>query len=66
VNEDQDRAPNLPPLTITITWVVGDTVIIEYENLQPWEVAAVLRLAAGQVEDEQYDTEDEEEDEEEE
>jgi hypothetical protein len=36
------EAPNYPPFVITITWAPGDMVDIAYDDLEPWEVMAVL------------------------
>jgi len=58
VNDD-DPAPDAP-YTITVTWTVGDALVVDYANLNPWEARAALEEAVAvvrAVEDEEAERE---------
>jgi hypothetical protein len=55
-----DEPAPAPPYTLTITWTVGDALVLSYPDLQPWEARAVLEEALEQTfADERADTEEE-------
>ena len=48
-----------PPYTLTIMWTVGDALVVDYPDLQPWEARAALEEALEMVcADERADTEE--------
>jgi hypothetical protein len=52
-----------PPYTITVTWAVGDSLVVSHPELQPWEARAALEAAIEAVidADEDEDAEEKEE-----
>jgi len=58
---DPDERPPDYPFTVTVTWSVGDALLIDYPDLLPWEARAVLEEAIEQIRaDMQSDSESEE------
>jgi hypothetical protein len=58
---DPEPVPDSPPYTVTVTWSVGDALVVDYPDLHPWEARAVLEEAIEMVRlDENSDREDEE------
>lgn len=47
--DEDDRAPDLPPFTITITWAVGDSLHINTGGLTDWEAEAALNAAIDEL-----------------
>lgn len=45
---DDEPAPEAP-YTITVTWTIGDALVVEYDHLQPWEARAALEEAVDVV-----------------
>lgn len=55
---EDETAPQVPPYTITLTWTVGDSLLVDYPELQPWEARSALEAAIEQVRaDERVDEE---------
>ena len=46
-----DRAPTFAPFTVTISWVVGDSLEVNCGDLEGWEVIALLEQAAEVIRD---------------
>ena len=47
----EDRAPVFAPFTVTISWVVGDSLEVNCGDLEGWEVIALLEQAAEVIRD---------------
>jgi len=52
MNDDDDRAPDSPPFTITISWAVGDSLQVHCGGLEGWEAIAVLEQAIEAIREE--------------
>ena len=48
---DDDRAPTFAPYTVTISWVIGDSLEVDCGDLEGWEVIALLEQAADCIRD---------------
>jgi hypothetical protein len=48
VSQDDEPSPEAPYI-ITVTWAVGDTVLVDYPDLNPWEARVALKQALGQL-----------------
>ena len=46
-----DRAPTFAPFTVTISWVVGDSLEVNCGDLEGWEVIALLEQACDVIRD---------------
>jgi len=53
MSDEDDRAPNYPPFTITITWAPGDSLYLNAGGLLAWEVRSVLDEARTLVEEDE-------------
>jgi len=52
MSDDYDRAPNFyEPYRVTITWTVGDSLLVDCGNLEGWEVMALLDQAREVIQD---------------
>ena len=47
----EDRAPAFAPFTVTISWVVGDSLEVNCGDLEGWEVLMLLEQAAETIRD---------------
>jgi hypothetical protein len=60
VSDQDEPAPDVP-YVLTISWSIGDSLVLEYPDLLPWEARAVLEEAIEQIRaDMQSDSESEE------
>jgi hypothetical protein len=48
---NNEQVPDFPPFTITITWAPGDSVVVDYPRLLPWEAHMLLEQAQVAIED---------------
>lgn len=48
MNDPDELSPEAP-YTVTITWAIGDSLVVSYPDLMPWEARAVLEEAIEQV-----------------
>ena len=46
MSDEEDRAPAFSPFVLTVTWTVGDSIFVDYGDLEPWEAAAAFDAAA--------------------
>lgn len=53
---DDEAAPD-SAYVVSVTWYIGDALLIEYPDLQPWEAIAVLEEAISTIKAEERETE---------
>jgi len=60
MSEQDERVPDVP-FVITVTWAPGDSLLLDYPDLEPWEARAALEQAVEQTRiDEAQDREEQE------